>query len=326
MFANLETSLAGNFGLPAFDLCVIEFLDPPALQADQMIVVMPFVDLEDGPVLFEVVALEQAGVLELGQDPVYGGEADVHAFVHQHPVDILGGQVANRSPFEQFEHLEARCSRLEAGVFEITDVAHGSVWRVGMIEVDERFIDYHMRLSGNLKSPTQMCVFRGGLGSRVVFAAMILTSGLGACSSVPQIVTEYRIDVQQGNVVSQEMASQLKVGLTKDQVRFALGTPLLTDIFHEDRWDYVYRFEKGRTGEVEQRRFSVFFDKEGKLARVGGDVVPAATSESAEKPAPTADSRARVIDLGSVPEGTTAPAQEPEGKGFFGRMLEKIGL
>lgn len=95
-----------------------------------------------------------------------------------------------------------------------------------------------------------------------------------ACSSVPGItsyLTPYRIDVRQGNFVSQEMAAQLKAGQTKDQVRFILGTPLLVDIFHPDRWDYVYRFQPGH-GEVQQRRITVFF-VDGKLSRIAGDVV-----------------------------------------------------
>jgi outer membrane protein assembly factor BamE len=150
---------------------------------------------------------------------------------------------------------------------------------------------------------------------------------LSACSSVPRIVTEYRIDVQQGNVVTQDMVSHLKVGLTKDQVRFVLGTPLLTDMFHADRWDYVYRLEKGGSGEVEQRRLTVFFDQDGKLARVGGDVVaaqPAGAADTAAGASPTPESKMRVIDLGVIPEGAEAPPLEE--KGFLGRMRDKVGL
>lgn len=84
----------------------------------------------------------------------------------------------------------------------------------------------------------------------------------------------YKMDVQQGNVVTQEMVSKLKKGMSREQVRFALGTPLLTDPFHPDRWDYVYRFE--RRGRVEeQRKLTVVFEND-RLARVEGDVLPAA--------------------------------------------------
>lgn len=95
-----------------------------------------------------------------------------------------------------------------------------------------------------------------------------------ACSSVNQVtsyITPYRIDVRQGNWVTQEMVSQLKPGQTREQVRFILGSPLVSDMFHADRWDYIYRLQPGR-GEAEQRRIVVFF-QDDKLVRVGGDVI-----------------------------------------------------
>lgn len=156
-------------------------------------------------------------------------------------------------------------------------------------------------------------------------AALVVALLLPACAKVPRIVTEYKIDVQQGNVVNQEMIAQLKPGLTKDQVRFALGTPLLVDPFHKDRWDYVYTLEKGGSGEIERRRLSVFFDADGKLARLAGDVVPRAEADADGDAAAGAEpARPRVIDLGKAPEGAEAPPVE--GKGFFGRMLDKVGL
>lgn len=69
----------------------------------------------------------------------------------------------------------------------------------------------------------------------------------------------YKIDIQQGNFVSSEMLAQLKEGMTREQVRFVLGTPLLTDMFHADRWDYDFRLTKG-SGEIIASRVSVFFD------------------------------------------------------------------
>jgi outer membrane protein assembly factor BamE len=108
------------------------------------------------------------------------------------------------------------------------------------------------------------------------FAASVLTAVfLTGCSKVPHIpgITPYRMEIQQGNFVSQEMVSQLKPGMGKDQVRFILGTPLVTDIFHADRWDYVY-WRETSDGKREQRKLAVFF-QDGKLTRVEGDVVPA---------------------------------------------------
>ncbi len=95
---------------------------------------------------------------------------------------------------------------------------------------------------------------------------------LGACSGYLGL-TPYRMDVQQGNVVTQEMVSRLKPGMTREQVRFILGTPLVADPFHAQRWDYVYRLEK-RGELVEERKLTVVFDGE-RLKRVEGDVVAA---------------------------------------------------
>jgi outer membrane protein assembly factor BamE len=99
---------------------------------------------------------------------------------------------------------------------------------------------------------------------------------LGGCSQVPILpgLTPYKMDIQQGNYVTQDMVAKLKPGMTRAQVRFALGTPLVVDPFHTDRWDYVYVLRKnGKI--VEQRRLIVLFQDE-KLLRLEGDVTPAA--------------------------------------------------
>jgi outer membrane protein assembly factor BamE len=70
--------------------------------------------------------------------------------------------------------------------------------------------------------------------------------------------------------------------LTRDQVRFVLGTPLVSDIFHEERWDYVFMRQRANSSEIEYRRIAVFFDA-GKLKRVEGDVVAAAAPERPER-------------------------------------------
>ena len=98
---------------------------------------------------------------------------------------------------------------------------------------------------------------------------------LSACSYVPEIpgVTPYRIDIQQGNFLSQDAVAQVKPGMSREQVRQMLGTPLLTDIFHADRWDYVYWRERPGA-KREQRKLTVHFE-DGKVTRLDGDVVAA---------------------------------------------------
>jgi outer membrane protein assembly factor BamE len=72
-------------------------------------------------------------------------------------------------------------------------------------------------------------------------------------------LSPYRPDVQQGNFVSREMVAQLKPGMTQNQVIFLLGTPLLQDVFHQNRWDYVFRMQKGN-GDVTTSNVTVYFD------------------------------------------------------------------
>jgi outer membrane protein assembly factor BamE len=102
----------------------------------------------------------------------------------------------------------------------------------------------------------------------------------GACSAydstsrkVANAITPYRINIVQGNFVSREAASQLREGMTREQVKFLLGTPLLTDVFHANRWDYVFSFRRGNTAVVQQRRYTVFFDGD-RLVKYGGDELP----------------------------------------------------
>jgi outer membrane protein assembly factor BamE len=100
-----------------------------------------------------------------------------------------------------------------------------------------------------------------------------LLAALPAACSVPRIpgITPYKMEIQQGNFVSQEMVAQLKPGMSKEQVRFVLGTPLVTDIFHAERWDYVY-WREAPDGKRDQRRLAVYFN-DGRLARLDGDAV-----------------------------------------------------
>ena len=217
-----------------------------------------------------------------------------------------------------------------------------------------------------------------------LLAAMVVAT-LGGCRSanvdVPKVpgVTPYRMVIQQGNFISQEMVSQLRPGMTKEQVRFVLGTPLVNDIFHADRWDYVF-FRETPDGKKEQRNLSVIFEKD-RLARLVGDLMPAEGAapqaggfqpllkpeppKPEAKPAATADKPAAAPvkpaaeaapppasnvntqqNWGTAADAPKAEAPKPEApkpaaevkkeepkaeddkkeRGFFGRMLEKIGL
>jgi outer membrane protein assembly factor BamE len=114
----------------------------------------------------------------------------------------------------------------------------------------------------------------------------------------------YRPDIQQGNFVSEEMLSQLKIGMTRDQVRFIFGTALLTDPFHADRWDYAFRLAKGN-GEITTSRVIVFF-KDGKVERFEGGNLPTEKEYIARIAGPAPKSKK--LD---APEAKPAPTSAP---------------
>ncbi|MEC4772003.1 outer membrane protein assembly factor BamE [Burkholderia cenocepacia] len=115
--------------------------------------------------------------------------------------------------------------------------------------------------------------------SAIIAAAAVVA--LAGCSSydsvtqrIAQSITPYRITVVQGNFVSQEKAAQLQAGMTREQVRALLGTPLLADMFHADRWDYLFYFKRGSTSIVQQRDLVVNFSGDRVASWTGADNLP----------------------------------------------------
>ena len=120
----------------------------------------------------------------------------------------------------------------------------------------------------------------------------------------------YKIDIQQGNVVTQDMIDQLRPGMTRKQVRFIMGNPLLTDTFHANRWDYLYSIQPGG-GQRLQERVSVNFGADDQLVGLSGDFMPGVSRDQA------------ILGEGS---GVTTPqtAQQAEEKPAPGSLLEQI--
>ena len=196
----------------------------------------------------------------------------------------------------------------------------------------------------SFSSCVHSCLYRGAM----VLAAASLLCG---CSEVPSLpsLTPYKIDIQQGNFVTQEMVAKLKPGMTPAQVRFILGTPLVVDAFHKDRWDYVYRYSKA--GRLQETRRIVVVFHDDKLVRIEGDVVPAQAGGITEggvtirKPAevsvpggPAADTaegrsaRTEADGSGKDAKPSSTKPEKPAGgppkeeRGFFGRLLDQLGF
>ncbi|MEQ1667660.1 MAG: outer membrane protein assembly factor BamE [Sulfuriferula sp.] len=117
---------------------------------------------------------------------------------------------------------------------------------------------------------------------RVLITFSLIATSLAGCSYLPsmpkinaQTFSPYKIDIQQGNFLDDAMVDKLKVGMTRTQVKFILGTPLVTDVFHANRWDYIYTYRKdGKL--TEQRRVVLYFNGdvlESMTKYVGGSKV-----------------------------------------------------
>lgn len=109
------------------------------------------------------------------------------------------------------------------------------------------------------------------LNSLLAVACLLL---LSACNNIGSMDFPgvYKISIPQGNIITQEMVDQLRPGMTKRQVIFVMGTPLIRDPYHQDRWDYVYNFQPGG-GERGQERLSVLFEND-QLVSLSGDFEP----------------------------------------------------
>ncbi len=88
---------------------------------------------------------------------------------------------------------------------------------------------------------------------RTFVCILTLAFGATACGG-------YKINILQGNFIDQKKVDQINDGMTRNQVKYLLGTPMIKDSFHEDRWDYVYQAKFGKTGQIIQRKITVFFD------------------------------------------------------------------
>jgi len=102
---------------------------------------------------------------------------------------------------------------------------------------------------------------------RRLVGAMLLTL-VSACV--------YRVDVQQGNLLEDNDVDAVQVGMTRSQVRFLLGTPVVEDTFHRDRWDYIYYFRQGRKRVVDRNWLIVYFDGD-RVREIQKDVTPEPT-------------------------------------------------
>lgn len=105
--------------------------------------------------------------------------------------------------------------------------------------------------------------------------AGVIVSMLTLSGCFPSV---YKIDIQQGNIITQDMINQLRPGMTKAQVNYLMGSPLILDPFHANRWDYIYSIQPGG-GAIRQENVALSFDSNGQLAGLAGDFLPGMTRD-----------------------------------------------
>jgi len=137
---------------------------------------------------------------------------------------------------------------------------------------------------------------------------LLLTTALAGCGAASSFIFPgvYRIDIPQGNIITQELIDQLRPGLNKRQVTFILGTPLIRDTFDQDRWDYVYSYQPGG-GERSQERLTVYFDENGELTHFTGDFTQTPENAQFDPVSAPADTSQQATNTITPPAGPALP-------------------
>lgn len=267
MIDEIEAALVDDLPLALLDFRVHELDDFAGIDANHVVVVAAVGKFEDSMTAVEVVANHQAGGLELGQHAIDSGQTYVLARLHQRFVDILGAHVALLGGIEHLEDLDARQRDFQSDFAQLAIFNHvcflgaecfAASFNAGMIGVSSLSQD-----SGSHPSMQN---------AKLMLTSLAFALGLAALAgcSFPGV---YKIDIQQGNVVTQDMIDQLKPGMTRRQVRFIMGNPLIVDTFHPNRWDYLYSIQPGG-GQRQQERMSLYFSDSDQLVGLNGDFMP----------------------------------------------------
>ena len=266
---------------------------------------------------FEVVAQQDAGLLELGEHAVDGGDADFDAVFQQDAVNVFRTQVQIGVGFEQVEDFQARAGNFQTVVFQLGDVVHGFAFSIHsdkdgaynsklFAPADSQTIkvfNWHFicgrgawylarfSLRRRRRKPqanarkTVFNPYRKADNVKPLLRWMTVASalcGLAACT--PSLVNKlpyYKMPVVQGVPLNPESVLAVKPGMSREQVQLEIGAPVLNPSFRQDRWDYTYELSRG--GKIkEQRTLTVFFEN-GTVSRVEGDALEHARRVLQEK-------------------------------------------
>lgn len=279
--------------LQALNLVTDKLDDAPGLYVHHVVMVMALCQLKNRMPSFEMVARDQRRRLKLRQHAINRRQADILARFEQMTVDLLRTQVTRVTRLEDFKDFEARqrdfkSSLAQVLIFQRYLQPDGSMPACagGALGV----LLHAEKITPNAMPKLQR-----------IFLPLFLTTLVVSLASC----TIFRLPTIQGNVIEQKQVDQLEIGMSPDQVRFLLGTPLVQGSFDPNRWDYVYYYRSPGGQEV-QRSLNLYFEKD-KLARIVGQDDPSATGSEST---PTTAPEERPVDDTPLPDSSVSPGSD----------------
>lgn len=308
MVLQFEAVSCHNLALSSFNFIVKELNDLAGVYTHHVIMMGSTCHLEDCVGAIEVMPFDNARAFKLGQYPIDGREPNIFASLQERTIDIFRTQMALAITIKNLENAQAWQGRLKAGFLERKGV-HGNYLAVCMRGVRKswspaRAIRYtgwafwtwrragcaslgrHVNTIRTNSTVPQVLTQTSPMQRSIPTVTSIGLYGLllAACANtelphpadlphISDLPFVHKIDIQQGNVITQEMMAQLQPGMDKKKVNFIMGSPIILDTFHSNRWDYVYTFQPGG-GRVERRHVTLYF-KDDKLDHATGDIKPA---------------------------------------------------
>ena len=267
MVGNFKAFGLGDGLLAGLDLGVVKLFHPPAVQAHHVVVVLAFIEFVHRFATLKVVAVQQTGLFKLRQHPVDRGQANVGVFLQQLAKHVFGRHVALHTALENLEDFQAGGGGFQAAALEVVDL-HGRCGGVGVGATG-----WPLQWPDHIGMPLSMTA---SLPLRLTLLVLTLLTGLSGCSVTRSVSSDtfkpYVPEVVQGNFVSREQRQYLRTGMTRAQVRDVLGTPLVTSVFHADRWDYAFSIR--RQGVPSQQFRMTLHFKGDVLEQIESDELP----------------------------------------------------
>ncbi len=242
---DLETQLFGDDLLPLLNSFVQKLFHFATLHAKDMIVMATLIEFKHRVSTLKMVATHDIRRLKLRQDTVNRGQANILTGFQQRFVDVFGTHMVRLAALQNIENLDARQRRLEPGFFQVLGCS-----------------SCHITHETVAVSSSEINLSRTKMQKIIIYFALSLVIGVAGCAHKP--------DLQQGNILTQAELSKLEQGMTKRQVLFLLGSPLLTDPFHQQRWDYYYSYKPGGEEITTRYQVTVWF-KDDRLVRYSSE-------------------------------------------------------